>query len=462
MMNHAAVKLLVPTERLAEVRWVADFILSEYLGLNYQLQPEPGAQCFRLEAAGRSLCLPNVFFARAAADWLGTTTLPTEPIKIWTINEVPLTAAGLFRLPVLYGAGGFEMTSSQTAHLKLDVFGSCFFILSRYEELVAPKRDRYGRFPSVGSISRRQRFLQEPVVDHYIEVFWAAMQAVWPEMTRRQRQGTVSVSCDVDEPYERWITDRRWLAVGITGALAARRSFPAARNRIENYHRSRKGDYSRDKNWTFDWYMEVCEKLGRSATFFFFGRKTGTRFDAVYELRERRISELMRIISQRGHKIGLHGSYFSYKDANLLQQERENLEVVCGDLGIPTPITAARQHYLRFEVEATPLCLEAAGIKSDSSGGYADFAGFRYGTARSFQMWSFSQQRPLAVRQHPLVVMECSIIDLMGLGYSEDAYNTAETLKKKSLRFGGDFTLLWHNSHLTSDEDKAMFVQLLR
>lgn len=462
MPNPTMFRLLAPTDRIEEVRWVADFILGEYLGLKYCVQREPDLQNFRLEAEGKLLSLPDEFFARATKNWLGTETLPPEPVRVWKLGEGPLACAGVSELPVFYGRGSLVMNRGGDAHLALDVFGFCFFMLSRYEEVAAPVRDRHGRFPSTKTIARRQQFLLEPVVDHYVEVLFAAMQAVWPGLERSKRHGTVVVSCDVDEPYERWIRNRRWLTVGVAGALVARRSVTAARNRIVNYRKSIRGDYTKDKSWTFDWYFDTCEKAGRAVVFYFFGRVTGALIDAVYDLREPRISDLLKTIDRRGHRIGLHGSFSSYKSTEILTRERANLQAVCSELGITGDIDANRQHYLRFEVETTPQCLEAAGFATDSSGGYAEFAGFRFGTSRSFKMWSFAHGRPLKLRQLPLVVMDCAVVDLMGLGYTEAAYATAETLKKKALRFGGDFSLLWHNSHLTSEEDKALFSYLLR
>jgi hypothetical protein len=462
MPSSTQFQLLAPAERIEEVRWVAEFILGEYLGLSHRVQAEPGLGSFRLESEGKALSLPDEFFARATENWLGAETLPSEPIRIWKLADGPLARAGVSELPLLHGHGGFEMSPGGDARLALDVFGFCFFMLSRYEEVAAPVRDRYGRFPSTGAIARRQRFLQEPVVDHYVEILYAAMQAVWPGLERSKRKGAVVVSCDVDEPYERWIRNRRWLAVGVAGALVARRSLTAARNRIANYRKSLQGDYTKDKSWTFNWYLDTCERAGRSATFYFFGRVTGALIDAVYDLRERRISELLRTMDRRGHRIGLHGSFSSYNSAEILTRERTNLQAVCSDLGITGDISANRQHYLRFEAETTPQCLEAAGFATDSSGGYAEFAGFRFGTSRSFRMWSFAHGRSLNLRQLPLVVMDCAVVDLMGLGYTEAAYATAEGLKKKAMRFGGDFSLLWHNSHLTSEDDRAMFSYLLR
>ena len=103
--------------------------------------------------------------------------------------------------------------------------------------------------------------------------------------------------------------------------------------------------------------------------------------------------------------------------------------------------------------------MDSAGFEYDTTGGYADRAGFRFGTSKEFSMWGWMSRKGLSLRQRPLIVMECSIISAsyMGLGYSQDAAFLMKRLKERSLARGGNFSLLWHNSHLSNKEDRVMF-----
>lgn len=78
-------------------------------------------------------------------------------------------------------------------------------------------------------------------------------------------------------------------------------------------------------------------------------------------------------------------------------------------------------------------------------------------------MWSWRTNAPLRIRQQPLILMECSVIAdrYLGLGYTQDAMDLMLRLKQCALAYGGDFTLLWHNSHLTTAEDRAFFRELI-
>ena len=132
----------------------------------------------------------------------------------------------------------------------------------------------------------------------------------------------------------------------------------------------------------------------------------------------------------------------------------------CRSAGADAGVPGNRQHYLRWDAGQTPDHLEHAGFTYDSSGSFADNPGFRYGTTRPFPMWSWTRQAPLKLRQHPLILMEGSVISYLKLGYSAEAFDLMRILKKAALKYG-DFTMLWHNSTLSTPEDVGLFKEIL-
>jgi hypothetical protein len=61
------------------------------------------------------------------------------------------------------------------------------------------------------------------------------------------------------------------------------------------------------------------------------------------------------------------------------------------------------------------------------------------------------------------VLRECSVIAerYLGPGYTTQAIDVMLSLKRKALNLGGEFTLLWHNSHFLRPEDKDFYQQLV-
>jgi len=223
------------------------------------------------------------------------------------------------------------------------------------------------------------------------------------------------------------------------------------------------GIYKFDRNYTFDWYMDACEEQGIKATFYIIPTSIEPG-NGCYELSDKKIIKLIQKIDERGHQIGVHGTYQTYQDSIKMLRQKNILEQVLIYLNINQKIKGNRQHYLRWDSAVTPEGLEHSGFEYDTTGGYADHAGFRYGTAHEFPLWGWQTNKNLQVRQRPLIVMECSVIDsmYMGLGSGKESAKYMEKLKQRSLKYGGNFSLLWHNSYLKSDQHKALFKKMIK
>ncbi len=57
--------------------------------------------------------------------------------------------------------------------------------------------------------------------------------------------------------------------------------------------------------------------------------------------------------------------------------------------------------------------------------------------------------------------MEDTVINYMRLGHSDAALEFMQRLKETCRRFEGTFTLLWHNSHLATEQDRHFYTTLL-
>jgi len=120
-------------------------------------------------------------------------------------------------------------------------------------------------------------------------------------------------------------------------------------------------------------------------------------------------------------------------------------------------------HVLRWQWPTSAHGWEQSGFSYDSTLSYADRPGFRCGTCHPYQMFDPVVQRPLRLRQRPLVVMECTVIAdrYLGLGSGPAALALIQQLKQRCRAVNGQFTLLWHNSSLTTVEDRWLYRQVL-
>jgi peptidoglycan/xylan/chitin deacetylase (PgdA/CDA1 family) len=313
-------------------------------------------------------------------------------------------------------------------------------------------------------MAHKAGFLYRPIVDEYVELLWTMMSRLWPGMQRKRRQGKIVVSCDVDQPFDRVGTSSVALARSVGADLLRRKAPAVAVRRLRNFIAHRQGDLRFDPYYTFDWYMDVCERHGRQAAFYFIADHPAGAIDGTYSMREPRIPALIRKLSDRGHEVGMHGSYNTFRDSAQMAKERSLVREACRAAGVDDSVRGNRQHYLRWSAAETPDHLDDVGFEFDTSGSYADRPGFRYGTSHPFAMWSWRSQVPLRIIQRPLVVMECSIIakNYLGLGYTEDVSTVIDSLKRNAMRHGGDFVMLWHNSHFLNPADRVFFEKAIR
>jgi hypothetical protein len=343
--------------------------------------------------------------------------------------------------------------------LGVEVFGSAFFLLTRYEEAVCEERDEHGRFPASASLAVAEDFLHRPLAHEYAELLWAALRATWPRLERPPRAGTLRPSHDVDWPRT---PARPAAAVArtVAGDLVRRRDPLLAADRTRWEVARRRGRLRRDPHDTFDELMELSEAAGVQSAFYFMAGVTRPGIDGGYALDDPWIAAILRRIHGRGHEIGLHPSYESFRAPEVVARELATLREACARLGIDQPVRGGRQHFLRWENPTTWQAWDDAGLAYDSTLTFAARAGFRAGACVEYPAFNLRTGRALQLRERPLIVMEGSLLQYARATHREAA-DVIVRLRRECRRYGGDFTVLWHNSSLMSRRDRRLYRSIL-
>ena len=140
--------------------------------------------------------------------------------------------------------------------------------------------------------------------------------------------------------------------------------------------------------WNFSKIIEIENDYGIKSTFFFMNETI--RFNLFdisnwklslgrYKLNNPSVVELVKWLDRNGWEIGLHGSFLSFKNINLLLSEKELLEKIVGH-----EINGIRQHYLNLD-ENTWEIQKEIGFKYDSTFGYTREIGFKDNVYNYFQ-----------------------------------------------------------------------------
>jgi hypothetical protein len=451
----------------AERHYIYETILANFLGLEWQgIAEERRDVCITLQgdASARELQIADVLLRLGPDEWLQQASLPQEPLSVWDTGDLPPSSArrSAAPIPIIFGRAGCTL-QADCIRIAADLFGSSFFLMSRYEEAVVSQRDRHDRFPAAAALAVRAGFVDRPLVDEYVEILWAALTHLWPNLARRQRQFRMLVTCDVDRPLTCWAGSAVHTVRKMARDCIKERSPRLAARSFALYLDQRAGRYHKDPFHTFDWIFEECERAGLQATFNFICARTNAAFDGCYDLHDPPIRNLLRAIHARGHEIGMHGSYNSYLDGDQLAREATLLRRAMERENIRQEPLGARQHYLRWRSPDTARHLERAGIAYDSTLAFAERAGFRCGTCFEYQLFDVVERRALRLRERPLILMEGSVLSpqYMGIEQPQRALQIMSDLKNTCRRFGGDFVLLWHNNHLASGYERELYRALL-
>jgi len=470
--------LLHPPGAEAERRYVWDVLLRDFLGLEYGSDVAPRRDVrmtLQGDSSGRELLLADILFRTPEPAWLTPSSLPRPPLEWVDLAELPVSTLRVpCRLPVLYGdrlpGGSFCEVSEQRISLGLDLFGSAFFLLTRYEEVVKADRDAIGRFPASAALAYQQGFLGRPIVNEYLELLWGALRHLWPGLQRRQRRFQISVSHDVDFPLCVAGYPCRQVLRQAGGDLVKRKSPALAIRRLHSLARVRRGDPDADLCNTFDRIMTLSEERGLRSAFYFIPdnrQRTGSQplavrhtpgRDGSYSLDDPWIRRLLRRIHARGHEVGLHPSFDSFRDAATIRREAQLLRQAAEAEGNCHESWGGRQHWLRWEAPTTWQAWEDAGLDYDSSLSFAEHAGFRCGVCYEYPVFNLKTRRGLRLRERPLIVMDVSLLDgpCMNLR-PEQAWKELARLREQCLRFDGIFTLLWHNCRLIHPQEAELY-----
>lgn len=199
--------------------------------------------------------------------------------------------------------------------------------------------------------------------------------------------------------------------------------------------------YKEEPYWNFEKIIKLEKRYGVRSTFFFLNEtKKLNPFHpgrwslslGRYSFQDEKIAEIIQKLYANGWEIGLHGSYESYKDKNLLKKERKELEAVLGD-----EITGIRQHYLNLDIPRTWKIQQEVGFKYDASFGYRDKIGFRDRKYLPFHPFNGS-----TFLEIPLAIMDVALF--RNSRNVEDAWKKCVMLINETEKHNGLLAVVWH------------------
>lgn len=414
---------------------LSDEIISSFRFVPFQgasMKVEPGTIVFPLSDAG---------------------AVDPEPVRI---ENIPV----LFSLSASSDLFRWESGSLVFNH---DFLKSAFYLLSGYQELVAKKRDMFGRFPFSDSIQKTLDIARKPLVNYYFSFIEEGIRDFCrknnlPSKKRHLfRDFGFMLTHDVDIIDTYTLRNTLFRLKRLLLRKLSRNTFREDVSYfLEYFKQLMKLSGRNNPHWDFDYLLGAAHKRGFTSVFFFLHRDL--KIDSRYTFDQSRMKKLFHFLNDRGCEIGLHGSIRSASEQEIMQKHKQSLEKNSN-----AEVSGVRQHMLVHLNNETTRIQESAGFRYDATMGFAEHEGFRHAFCHPFRLYDFEAERMTGIWHIPLVMMDATLYFYRKLGMSE-TMGSLGLLIDECRKFNGVFSLLWHNGNFDREnypDGKKVFEGIL-
>lgn len=350
------------------------------------------------------------------------------------------------------GLPAFFQQPQPEADFPFDLFALVFYLLSRYEEYLPQEKDQHGRFPAAASVAYKAGFLQQPLVDQWLQRLTTTLVQKFPSLQLSTPTATFLPTYDVDYA---WAYQHKgwWRTIGGYAQELLKGRWKNFRERLLVQF-----GQQQDPFYTFPYLDKLHQTLKIQPLYFFLLGNYG-EFDKNISPENPTFRSLIRNLSER-YKLGIHPSYQSNTNTQLVEIETNRLATITKQA-----ITKSRQHYLILSFPDTYRRLLEVGIQEDYSLGYSEAIGFRASTAQPFYWYDVEREETTTLRLFPFQLMDVTLKEYLHWT-PQQAWEQILPMIDTVAATGGTFITLWHNSSFAESEGwtdwQAFYEQLVK
>ena len=450
----------VPSSAYEIYCYAGRVLFEEILGLSVSIRAHDINTVSITSPKSRKVIELNADFAiKAKCSWGKSESMPQSPLNWLQLPEyVSLADKKENSIPVIYGSPELRYEKDRT-RCDVDILGSSFFMLSRYEEFFSGCVDTHGRFPAAKMLAVREGFITRPVVNEYAELLWYLISKHWPNTHRKKRSYRFLLSCDVDHERDPSLSSFSKAIRRVFSRIVFNYNVSLALSDFLIYFKRIMGVPCRDNyQKNLSWMVTENAKLGCSTTFNFIPIQTHKKYDPIRIKDDPETQKILVEISRAGHLVGFHPGYGANKKSNFEKSWRVfNKKIRLSQ--VDQTEMGGRCHYLRFQIGLSEKLWQDAGLTYDSSLGFTDIPGFRAGICQEYAMFDLRNLRTMDIRQRPLILMDHAINNRCGVKCAK--FKQIQKIIYRCKYYCGDFTLLWHNSSFVYTQSRKLYLALL-
>jgi len=351
-------------------------------------------------------------------------------------NEIKEQAIDCFT-----SSGSKTFFKTANSDFPFDIFAASFYLLSRYEEYLPHEKDEYGRFAHKNSLAYKEDFLNQPLINIWLNEFADKLKAKSPAGSLRTtfnfQPSTFSFqpTYDIDIAYS---YKHKGLLRNAGGFIKS----PSA-------ERIKVLGGGKDPFDCYNWLNNLHKQYQLEPIYFFLVAEKNGEFDKNILPRKEAMWQLVKKHAAL-YEIGIHPSWQSNAKPSLLKNEMEWLAEMSG----LKHINISRQHYIKLSLPQTYRTLIEAGIENEFSMGYGSINGFRASVASPFFWYDLEKEIQTSLRIHPFCFMDAN-------AYYEQKQNAEQSFEelmnyyKVCKAVNGTLITIWHNNFLGTAKEFA-------
>jgi len=314
-----------------------------------------------------------------------------------------------------------------------DPFAASFYLISRYEEYLPHKKDNHGRFYIKEALAYQHNFLEKPLVNIWANKIASIIENSNANFKFPERKFDSLSTLDIDNAY----AYKHKGFIRTLGALL--KSLTKGKHfteRLKVILGNQKDPYN-----TYKYQNHIHNKYNIYPLYFFLLGDYG-KHDKNISHQNKSFQNLIKTIGVK-NKVGIHPSYRSNKNTNLLIKEINRLTSITRG-----KIKKSRQHYLMLKFPETYNNLITHGITEDYTMGFAEEPGFRASICCPYNFYNLTSEQETELKIFPFTVMEATF-QYYQKATPEKAIKQILDLMNIVKSVNGTFISVWHNESLS-------------
>lgn len=336
--------------------------------------------------------------------------------------------------------------------IPFDLLSASFWLLTRYEEYLPFKQDKYNRFDVKNSLAFQYDFINVPIVNHWLEQFKKILLSKYPALQFKEHKYSYVSTVDIDNAYKFKFKGIMREAGGYLKSLLTR-NFSEIRERTRVVLNKKQDPFD-----SYKFLLDIQKKYELDVIFFFLLGDYGVN-DKNHPANNRDFQVLIKHLADYA-KIGIHPSFRSNNDLNQLKIEVNRLANITH-----RDVKNSRQHFGVLKFPDTYQSLLQAGITHDYSMGYGNHNGFRASFCIPYNWYDLDSEQETPLVIHSFCIIETTL-RFTDKATDANAMQFAKPMIDQVKKYKGELVTIVHNDTMGSMKEwegwKEVYEQIVR